>query len=245
MPLVEHPLFQEPPASATLWRYIDLAKYLDLLSKRHLWMSRADLLSDPYEGSRTQPDVAQRVALAADLDPVAADNFVTHAAEIGRFLTIWMYISCWHLNEAESAAMWRTYMIGHGITIVTTTDRLGKSIIGPEEVSLSVVQYIDYETDSIPADNVFHPFLHKRRSFEHEREVRAICMQPPTTAAALHPSQQAEGIGVSVDVNRLVSEVRVAPDSPSWFRDVVEDVTRKYGFDFPVRRSSLAADPLF
>jgi hypothetical protein len=43
---------------ATLWRYIDLGKYLDLLTTRTLWLTRAKELQkiDPYEANITQHD---------------------------------------------------------------------------------------------------------------------------------------------------------------------------------------------
>ena len=50
------------------------------------------------------------------------------------------------------------------------------------------VSYVDYNTTIIPEGNAFFAYLHKRQSFEHEREVRAIIFEIPSTDdAGLHP----------------------------------------------------------
>lgn len=41
----------------------------------------------------------------------------------------WMYISCWHMNEYESAAMWKLYAkSSDAIAIQTTFQKLCESI---------------------------------------------------------------------------------------------------------------------
>jgi len=37
-----------------------------------------------------------------------------------------------------------------------------------------VVHYIDYNTDRIRSGNVLVPFMHKRKSYEHEKEIRGV-----------------------------------------------------------------------
>ena len=49
----EHSSF-EPPADrdVSVWRYMDLAKFLWMLQKNALFFARADQLGDPYEVAR-------------------------------------------------------------------------------------------------------------------------------------------------------------------------------------------------
>lgn len=42
-----------------------------------------------------------------------------------------------------------------------------------------MIKYIDYKKDWIPEKNMFYPFVHKRKSYEHEKEVRAIYTSRP------------------------------------------------------------------
>ncbi len=51
---LRHPCFPQPgDATAKVWRYMDLPKFIWLLKHSQLYMSRLDRLGDPYEGSLT------------------------------------------------------------------------------------------------------------------------------------------------------------------------------------------------
>ena len=52
---LEHPCFPQPEDdSVRIWRYLDLAKFIWLLEKQQLYLSRLDSLNDPFEGSTPQ-----------------------------------------------------------------------------------------------------------------------------------------------------------------------------------------------
>ena len=110
------------------------------------------------------------------------------------------------------------------------------------------VRYIDYSTESVPRDNSFSPFLHKRLSFAHEQEVRA--MIDVGTLENLHPSMREppsgeQGVYVPTDLNALIERVHVSPQAPEWFSDLVRRTSEKYGVTAPVTRSSLDQDPVY
>ena len=69
--IVDHPVFSPPAPDELLWRYVDLSKYLSVLSGRALWFSRADLLGDPFEGSMSRANVRLRPSVYTDLPPGA------------------------------------------------------------------------------------------------------------------------------------------------------------------------------
>jgi hypothetical protein len=118
---------------------------------------------------------------------------------------------------------------------------------------VGAVKYADYEQDWIPEGNFLAPFLHKRRSFEHEHEVRAILtILPIRQDSSLQGGSEIdfslespEGLIVPADLVGLIEEVRVDPQSPRWFRDAAEDVTRRYGLTCPVSQSELDVDPVY
>lgn len=91
------------------------------------------------------------------------------------------------------------------------------------------------------------PFVHKRKSFEHEREVRAVVMKWPTGEKGLDFSQETIGAGlkIKVDVERLIEQIYVAPNSPAWFADLLRAVIQRYGYGFPVVQSKLNEQPFF
>jgi hypothetical protein len=100
----------------------------------------------------------------------------------------------------------------------------------------------------MPEDNVFWPFLHKRKSFEHEKELRAIVWHPrrevKVEGEKLEPVFEG-GVPVLVGLETLIENVFVSPTAPKWFQDLVKAVSLKYGLDRDPIRSDLARDPLF
>lgn len=164
------------------------------------------------------------------------------------------YISCWHMNEHESAAMWSLYARdGRGVAVRSTFQRLKASLsTAPETVSIGVVKYIDYTSGYIDETNFLAPFIHKRLSFQHERELRAIILRRPEEHYEENghtlpgPNEGGPtGMSVAVALKDLVTSVYVHPDAPTWFSALVLAVARKYDLPAPVETSKLAARPVF
>jgi hypothetical protein len=91
------------------------------------------------------------------------------------------------------------------------------------------------------------PFRYKRKSFEHEKEVRSIWYAPMEDKQGKTLPPPAEtGVRVKVDLNLLIRAVYVSPTSADWFRDLTKSVCRSFGLRKQVRQSSLASDtPIF
>ena len=145
--------------------------------------------------------------------------------------------------------MWKLYS-GHqeGIAIKTTFRSLTESLTGQEEVSIGRVNYVDYDDIFIPENAPVAPFLHKRRSFEHEREVRAIIRKPYIIDKEIisdGPDICNVGIYHDVDVGTLVKEVFVPPYAEDWFRELVQTTAENYGLQAPVNKSSLSSLPVW
>ena len=164
----DHPDLWPPPDDAVLWRYMDFTKFVSLLERDALFFSRPDLLGDPFEGSLSPVTSA---AFPQDLKagPIRVQDI--DFRQVGRIARV----NCWHLGEFESEAMWRLYAREReGVAIKTVFTRFKDAFVGEEEVVASMVRYRDYRTESIPYGNFLFPLLHKRISFQHEREVRAL-----------------------------------------------------------------------
>ena len=143
--------------------------------------------------------------------------------------------------------MWRLYSEEHeGIAIKTDFLSLSTSFIGPKEVFIGQVQYLDYETATVDEENPFALYLTKRKSFEHEAEVRALGLNIPMKDGAIDRSPEARhqpGVYREVDPGVLIKEVVVAPYADKWFVELVADTAARYGLAASVRRSSLADTP--
>jgi hypothetical protein len=245
----KHPSFEEPEdPKAQIWRYLDLAKFLSLLEKSALYFCRVDLLGDPFEGSRPRGEDAlwEGILKQDDTKKEVLKYNKQMINESRRMIRRTMYANCWHLNDHESAAMWHVYSRdAASIALQSTFGRLRDCL--HDSIHIGIVKYIDYETESVPFDNMFNYFLHKRKSFEHERELRALIwtMERSTVEgkAEWKVSSEQPGIEVPVDLTQLVEQVVIAPEAPGWFFDLVVEVVKRYGFELEVRQSSLSAKP--
>src|SRR5262245_3098619 len=126
----EHPSFSLPTnKDIPIWRYMDLSKYLAMLHHQTLFFARATLLGDPFEGSSTKMMVSQReyVQQNREHDPALASykNLPDAVFETGnaKFMVPKFLISYWHMNESESAAMWKLYLSSHEAVGIQSTYR--------------------------------------------------------------------------------------------------------------------------
>lgn len=234
------PIFNVPPDEhAMIWRYMDFTKFVSLLDKKALYFTRSDKFSDKFEGAIPKPTVEAREALVLELESTLAKETLKVMSQGSREIRKWIFLNCWHMNNNESAAMWQLYVQkNEGIAIRSTFARLRDSLSYPY-IHIGMVNYIDYSRTMIPEGNVFHAFFYKRRSFEHEHELR-VALQKPSVANDPIP-----GLYVPCDLNILIDEIFVSPESPNWFKELVSSILEKYSLDREVKRSNLDEDPLY
>jgi hypothetical protein len=244
-----HPLFEQPEnETVNVWRYMDFTKLISLVDSQSLFFPRCDKLGDPYEGSWPRINVDARAQIPAEIVPEARPGWVkmiNDRPEISKRLRKCAAINSWHMNDHESAAMWRLYLRSkEGIAVKSNYRNLRDSICDDEKFYLGAVKYIDYEKEWIDAGNIFSALIHKRKSFEHEREVRAVVIRGDEMAVDSRQSIQ-DGLKLKVNVEKLVEKIYVAPSAPNWFADLVRAVMKRYGHSFEVKQSNLDKEPLF
>jgi hypothetical protein len=72
--------------------------------------------------------------------------------------------------------MWRLYtQTQDAVAIRSSYQRLVSCL--PDEALIGLVDYVDFEETTIAMTNRLAPFAMKRKSFEHEREVRAVIIE--------------------------------------------------------------------
>lgn len=240
-----YPQIEEPSPEATVWRYIDLPKFIDLLDTQTLWFSRVAVLGDPFEGSYPIKNaVGPRGGQYTRLVPVRKRSSDLH------------YINCWHIGEHESAAMWELYATkGAGIAVRTCYADLKESILEErltDPMYFARVKYIDYETEGFDGPVVdsdgFSAFMYKRKSFAHEHELRIITtnrLYTPVSGAGAEV-QVVAGIRFSVDLKRLLRQIVIAPTVSTLFANSVQAVVSRFGLATAIiRRSDLERSPIY
>jgi len=230
MPYQEHPKIKTPGRNVKIWRYFDLMKFLSLIEQGSLFFPNIKNLDDPMEGDLTNPTIKQF------LKTKIGRNNLYKIRSINRNYT---YICSWHMNKYESAAMWQIYKNGDFcVAIQSTVGKLIKSLSqAKEDIQIGKVKYLDYNKDEINWMNIFNIALCKRKSFEFERELRAIILNPLPKANV--------GISTKVDLNILIEKVFVAPQLPNWQVDLIEKILKKYDLNCLLEQSELDKKPIY
>ncbi len=255
-----HPNLVAPPDTAVLWRYIDLSKYYSILDTQTIYFAKASKMDDKYEGifprkNRVVPESQVR-ALVPDLTMSSEDLQDTHSRVIKRLEDQGRetcHLSCWHMNPHQSAAMWKLYLKSdEGVGICTTFSDMKRAFCNSKDVIYPAsVTYIDHQNDTIPVGNVFYPICHKRKSFEHEAEMRLVWWSGSITnreiVGLLDPNvpYPDDGRAVPVVLADLIQKVYVSPTSKAFFHEVVKSITKKHGLNCPVIKSDLDDGPVW
>ena len=215
-----------------VWKYLDLSKFLDLLLSQKLFMSRSDKFEDQYEGTFSEPTYEEIKKLAIN-NPEFLDYYKIHREKVA--------ISSWHINEYESFAMWQIFtQNSEGLAIQSTIGRLQKALEPEKNFKqyIGEVNYIDYKKEYIPFDDMFFPFLFKRKSFQYEREVRIISDTSDTKITIN------DGIKINVDISQLIDKIYIHPKSENWYKNLVIQLVSQLGFDIEIEKSDLESDIL-
>jgi len=235
-----------------LWRYLDLGRYLSLLSSSTLHFTRIDRFEDKWEGEYPELSLAR---LRQMEDMLGAPGTLRGS---NRWMKNTIFANCWHEADYESAAMWRLYgEEGFNLALVTTVDNISNALAVETRhtVYCGRVKYVDYKKDFVSVGNALTPFLRKRKSFAFETEVRLLVWDVPIpkikkgSKPKIDTSTTADrkiaGIDAKVKLPKLISKVLVSPKAPDWYVNVIREVTSKYGLSPNlVARSTFDEGPL-
>ena len=271
-----HPVFRAPTVSdGKIWLYMELAEFVSMLNRKALFFVKASKLRDPYEGiipqysnmirsKRENEEQKQYFQSVYESNNGVNRKMAQAMAEQFQMYRQLVLINPWHYNEYESAAMWSLYSHENaGIAIQSTTRRLSECFKDNNEdiIWIGKVQYLDFSEDWMNEwKNLFQAFVTKRKSFEYEKEIRAVTCLPDDNVSrhllvntateesnafssrerTVNPKELTDkGKYVSADLHMLVEKVYVAPYAEPWFEEVVESLLLKYDLDSVVIKSDL------
>lgn len=228
-----------PPPDTVLWRYMDLSKFLSMLEGENIIFSRADNFIDMHEGYWPKATLLELEKLKDEngtAERIANQPMLERAR---------MFVSCWHENPYESAAMWIMYLTSkEGVAIKTTAGALEKQLQNSGlHVEFGKVQYIDYDADYVDHGRVFYPYYHKSYSYQHEREVRAVVWNNPSPEHPIKVVEDSRVFPMPVRLSELIHAVVVSPGSAPWFLPLVEKVLKRYGLSVEVAASKVNKGP--
>lgn len=249
--ILEHSSFIKPKEqNQKIWRYIDFTKLVDLLNSESLYFTRLDRFNDIFEGSVPLKTAEYRRIpirqVIVDGIEIESSQDVKHHEESEKKYRENYGVNCWHMNDHESAAMWKLYLKSNeGIAIQSNYTRLNNVLKKSKfDFFIGTVNYIDYENDNIIFENSFMPIVHKRKSFLHENELRAIIpIEAPGNYNKIN--LQSGGCKIKINLTDLVENIFISPDSPKWMTDLVSDTCKKFGYNFNIINSNLNNQPIY
>jgi hypothetical protein len=244
LPISEHPSFDRPAVTTKLWRYMDLPKFVDLLTSKRLWLANAEILAadDPYEGlpgavqfphrmwrsidgvpDKLRQQILLLCSAGTDGTPDAAFKSWFMVEEQRCIMTQTgrrdFYVNCWHAADHESVAMWKIYGApGAGIAIVSNGARVETALARNEQnLHLGAVHYHDSKFVQIGMSNVFDTITRKRESYKYEQEVRLVYWHVGESHDALVNANWNEE---AMRFDNLVEDTRPIPPGISFECDV-------------------------
>lgn len=248
-----------PEENAVLWKYMDLAKLVSLFSTKCLYLRRLDKFDDKYEGAicseKGEAHTLSNLSISAQIKvfnqlkqeqrkEISQEEFLRLRNDMLRDmegdreqLRTSTFVTCWSGNNVESEAMWRLYAkdMQCSVAIKTTYKKLFFALDKAFNVEIGKVHYIEFgATDFVG----LHPEWYKRKSLEYENEVRVVLRKDCDTYTDF-------SICIPVDINELIEEIVISPESGEWFLDVIKDLCDKYNVTCPIRTSEIQIAPCY
>ncbi len=237
--------FEKPIRSdAKIWRYMDFAKYVSLVSSKSLYFARLREFKDHFEGSFWPTKILKPDFEHPNITESDKATWKQNLEENKKYIAV----NCWHLSEYESDAMWRIYAKDDkGIAIQSTYGCLCEELENaktnlPYLHEINRVKYIDPFKDMFRGNQlwIFAGVLHKHKSFDYEKELRAVLFTKKPISKPNEEYDFSKGVLMQLDdLNSFIEKVIICPYSPNRFYESVKSVSEKYGLEDKVNRSEL------
>jgi hypothetical protein len=232
---------------------MDITKFADLVTRRRLYMARADLLGDEHEGTTPAAELEYWRLLAENAETEEQRRIIQgnrdQLSEYAQEFRKTYYVSCWHMAPDENIAMWERYVRSNDAVAIRSTFFTLRALLDRTVIEMGVVRYIDYDAYRLPSFNLMQLIMHKRHFFRDEREVRAVVW---TTAPEhirrehVDPFLTADGAGflALIDPKALIQSVVLHPKATTETATRASELCSKHALPQPVP-SRISSTPRF
>ena len=246
--------FKEAPADTTIWRYMSLSQFIDLLQRKAFYFPKASEFTDPHEGS-----VGKKVIDTWEENGITGTAKAT-LSNIRNQCKNYTRILCWHKAECESASLWEKYEAkGDTVAIVSSHEKVYQNIKHNNAgIASGSVHYIPDDEFWAPSDYPY-TFMHKRQSFDSEKEFRYIGTDPvsplievgielkpldPNNGKSLRAEKPPEFLNVK-NLSDLIDSVYLSPNSKPYLKVVLEELLKTYKVQTEVKNSTINSEGHF
>ncbi len=202
-----------------MWRYMKFSRFLWMLQRKQLWLSRADLLGDPWEmalaGNQLQHVIQHHPPPQLPLNGGPIESAIERAMRIIPKWRKTTFVNCWRASEHESHALWRIYCgSAEGVALETTYDKLVASLHGPQLFKVSYENPGSAKRTPTREDLI----TKKRPPFEYEQEFRILLTN--------EDASEESGLPLDWPPEEHLVGIRVHPEADdSFMQTVVAAVT--------------------
>lgn len=236
-----HPHLDTPPDNTKVWRFMSLEKYLSLLTTSKLYFCRLDKLEDPWEGTYPKEIRDWLKEQVTEEQKAGIDRYFESHVKIENF------VSCWHANEYESAAMWDLYGSRHSsVAVISTIGRIKASVNDGVRTFIGRAIYDNRVPVRDGVLSTILPVFFKRPSFMHENEVRILRQYggylegQKGVIGALDESNVPDFMACTIDLAALCESVYFSPLMPKWLAESLTKISLDHGVrDSMIRQSDL------
>lgn len=229
------PRLDIPHGKTTIWRYLGLDKFLDMIVTKELFFANAAKMSDKYEGIVPKRNQYHRIneLITKGLARKDAEQRVQFEAFQINGLRELTLINCWTMSPHESYALWKIYLGGSntGVAIRSTVSKLIKAIQKGNDKYDEVIYYskVNY-TETIPdePDHRFNVITTKNKFYDYEKELRLFILHYPTSEGGVTPHYNISiGRRLQIDIEELISKIYISPFSGRWFDNSFKRTIKK------------------
>ncbi|MBN2789619.1 MAG: hypothetical protein JXR69_05480 [Candidatus Delongbacteria bacterium] len=230
-----------------LWKYMDVSKFLSIITRNALFFSRIDRFNDNHEGTFTKGSIEHYMK---ESRIKINEEDINHFENNSQYL----YVNCWFASDVESETLWNRYGSKNGSLAIKSNIKLIKSQYpenfcakGEDTVNnllkfqrICKVKYIDYKTEHPDITEFISPACFKKREYNLENEVRIIHW-----VRHLNNDRPIDetGLYLPANINELVDLIYISPHSPSYLEDAINDILKKFNFNFKCEKSTLTKQP--
>ena len=219
-----------------LLRYISFTKFASMLRSRSIWLSRIDLLGDPWE---LQYRMLQHW-------PEPTPEQTRRLQEIYDIWTSMFFVSCWSRDAVESHALWRIYCPSSEAVAVQTTARRLRQL---QPANLYPVDYVP----AVPIDDdlamtATRCATTKTPMYAYEKEVRLLLKEKDMADHGLaNPFEFPPGVQLPWDLEPNIDAVLVHPEAHPSFVETVRTEIQQHAPALidKVRWSAMRTPPPF
>lgn len=212
--------------SETLWRYMNLDKFADLLTTSTLYFARGDKFKDPFEG-RLSPgnSLGSSKSEQAFRGRYAINSPNAEAVKYHEIHRKVVFISCWHRSTRETTEMWMAYAPSPKSVVITTSGRALRCFL-PRELMKYAVKYapLDFPRTEFSHNSLF---FYKPESYAFEQEFRML-RSPGEDESFDFDNPDDQFRRVPIRLNKVIHRVITHPGATVTTKHKVDDLIRRY-----------------